>query len=209
MPKLTIVVPCWKRPARTRRIINNILAQDCNDWEAFIIGDGCTQFQSLIVSGEADFYTNIANMSGNQMHIFNLDKNYGGYGHHAINLAIERATGEFFIFAGNDDRLHHTHFNHYLSEIAETTLDMVYYKTWCEPYSEKRYPELKKSKIGHSEVIIRTSKLKGLKQPPSYTGDWELIKQLLDKTSAVAEAKSQKTTYFITSIQNKTFDIID
>ena len=29
-PRVIIVSPCWKRPARTRRLINNILAQNIN-----------------------------------------------------------------------------------------------------------------------------------------------------------------------------------
>ena len=75
--RLSIVVPCFKRPARTRRIINNVLAQTINNWEAFIIGDGCDLFDSLFESGEADFYKQTAEKNQNKF-LTEQNKNYQG-----------------------------------------------------------------------------------------------------------------------------------
>ena len=134
--KITIVLPCWGRPLRTRRAIENILYQDINEWEAFIIGDACPHFQEIIDSGDAQLYKNIAERSGNRLHIFNLDEHKGGYGYWILNYALEHAEGEYFIFMGNDDIILNNHFQHYLSEIQGTDFDLVYYNTWINPINE-------------------------------------------------------------------------
>ena len=42
---LTICVPCFGRPERTIRLVNQIATQSIGNWEAYIIGDCCDQFQ--------------------------------------------------------------------------------------------------------------------------------------------------------------------
>ena len=54
--RLSVAIPCFERPARTRRIINNLLAQNINGWEAFIIGDGCPYFDEMIESKEVEYF---------------------------------------------------------------------------------------------------------------------------------------------------------
>lgn len=125
-PDITIVMPCFGRPIRTRRAIESILNQTYKGWEAFIIGDSCPHFQELIDSGDAKIYQNVAKSEGNILHIFNLKKNKGGFGYWIINYALKRAKGQYFIFMGNDDMILLNHFKHYLSEIKGTDLDMVY-----------------------------------------------------------------------------------
>jgi hypothetical protein len=88
-PILTLVVPCWGRPARTRRLINNVLAQTENNWEAFIIGDGCPIFQTLIDSGEADFYMNLAKEKGNKLYISNANSHTGKWGFSSISYEYD------------------------------------------------------------------------------------------------------------------------
>lgn len=50
-PRITISITCYGRPERTKRSIQCILDQDINNWEAFIMGDCCPDFQKLIDSG--------------------------------------------------------------------------------------------------------------------------------------------------------------
>lgn len=207
--RLTLVVPCFGRPARTRRMLNNILAQDTHGWEAFVIGDGCKYFNTLINSGEKDFYTSLAEKNGNKLHMFNMDKNYGGWGYHIVNYAIENSKGDFFIFAGNDDRLDKSHFSNYLNSIENTDLDMVYHKTMIEPYFSVRDPFLQKARVGHSELIIRTSVLKGIEQQPIYEADWGIIEEIMKKTNKIKKSDSNNITYFVTRIGNSSTDIID
>jgi glycosyltransferase involved in cell wall biosynthesis len=214
--RLSIVVPCWGRPARTRRIINNILSQDIKGWEAFVIGDGCPIFQSLIDSGEAYFYAKLAEEKGNKLHIFNNPERQGQWGQPIVNYAIEKAQGKYFIFAGNDDILAPTHFKHYLSEIEDTDYDMVAYRSVILPEKKFRIPEFKICNIGHSEIIVKTSTLRLSGQPiGSEIHDWGQIDLILNSTSKVKIAQSQDATYIVTSLNsqqtNESFktDIID
>lgn len=207
--RITLVVPCFGRPARTRRMLNNILSQDTNGWEAFVIGDGCKFFNSLLTSGEKEFYTSLAEKNGNKLHMFNMDRNYGSWGYHIVNYAIENAKGKFFIFAGNDDRLDKSHFSNYLNSIENTDLDMVYHKTMIEPYVMVRDPFLQKSRVGHSELIIRTSVLRGIKQKQLYEADWAIIEEIMQKTNKIKKSDSNKITYFVTRFGELSSDMID
>mgnify|MGYP003704754731 CR=1 FL=1 len=51
-PKVTISMPCYGRPIRTKRAINSIINQTEKSWEALIVGDNCPVIQELINSGE-------------------------------------------------------------------------------------------------------------------------------------------------------------
>lgn len=206
-PRVTIVVPCFGRPARTRRIINNILAQSINNWEAFIIGDGCPQFQSMVDSLEVDYFQKVAKERGNTLHCYNLKKNTGGFGAKIVDYAIEHAKGEFFIFAGNDDLLLPTHFENYLSEIEGTDLDLVYYNTYIAPNSTVRDAELLPGRIGHSELIIRTECIRDIRHNSNYGHDYDFIQEVLKKAVKVKKAQTDNTTYVITHIHHFGTDI--
>ena len=206
-PKIGIVVPCYGRPARTRRIINNILSQTINNWEAFIIGDGCPQFQNMIHSLEVDYFIKTAKEKGNILHCFNLDKNYGGFGYHIMNYAIQNTKSEYFIFAGNDDIILPNHFEHYLSEINNTDLDLVYYKTLVAANNTIRDPHLRGGGIGHSEIIVRTNIIKDIKHSNEYGHDWSFINNILLKNPKIKKAESNQSTYVVTHIHHFGEDI--
>ena len=207
--RITIVVPCFGRPLRTRRIIECILDQNINNWEAFVIGDGCQQFQNLLDNQESKTYILKAEKNGSKLHLFNLDKNYGGWGYQAVNHAIKNAKGEFFIFAGNDDIIDANHFSHYLSEIENTTLDMVHYNSHVDPRNTIRNSSLKLGHVGHSEIIIRTSILRDISQKPIYAADWEIISEIIKKTNKIKKSESTLPTYHVRRISNVCSDKID
>lgn len=215
-PKITIVSPCWKRPARTRRLINNILAQTINGWEAFIIGDGCPIFQTLIDSGEADFYMKLAQEKGNILYIANAENHTGNWGHAITDYVIDNATGEYFLFVGNDDRLLPNHFEHYLSEIENTDYDLVAYRSNMIPLNKVLIPQWKICEVGHGNIIIKTDTLKKApKVQASPTHDWGLIDELIKMGVKTKLAESQQYTYLVTSVNSQTLnesikvDIID
>lgn len=207
--RISIVIPCYGRPERTRRIINNVLNQTINKWEAFIIGDGCPFFQKMIDSGEVDNFITQAKKNGNILHCFNLDKNYGGCGYHITNYATKNAIGKYFVFAGNDDILYDNHFEHYLSEIENTDLDLVYYKTFVGPDNSIRNPILQRNYIGHSELIIKTELLRNFEHTSKYGHDWELIDYLIKQGVKHKKAESNNYTYIVTHLPGRTIDIID
>ena len=49
--RLTVCVPCFERPQRTERIIDCLRNQTVNDFEVFLIGDHCPNFQQKLDSG--------------------------------------------------------------------------------------------------------------------------------------------------------------
>ena len=206
-PKVTIVSPCWKRPARTRRLINNILAQNINGWEAFIIGDGCHIFQTLIDSGEADFYMKLAQEKGNILYIANAENHTGNWGQAITDYVIDNATGEYFLFVGNDDRLLPNHFEHYLSEIENTDYDLVAYNSDIMPENRILIPKWEGCQVGHGNIIIKTDTLKKApKVQASSTHDWSLINELIKMGAKTKLAESQQCTYLVTSVNSQTGD---
>ena len=198
MYEISIVVPCWGRPLRTKRIIKSILNQTINNWEAFIIGDGCPHFQELIDSGEVDQYVKEAEKNGNKLHIFNLEKNYGGFGYKIVDYAIENSNSRYFIFAGNDDILYDNHFEHYLSEVGDS--DLICYPTFVGPTKTIRIPKLECSGVGHSEIIVKTHLIKDYKHSNNYGHDWGFIEYILKKTNNIKISNNINYTYVVTHI---------
>lgn len=208
--RITIIVPCFGRPARTRRMLNNILSQNINGWEAFVIGDGCEQFNSLFESGEADFYQKLAENNNNKLNIFNLEKNYGSHGYHILNYGVKNASGKYLIFAGNDDLIKENHFENYLSEIENTEFDLVYYKTYVESYGLERDPQLSLYHIGHSEIIVRSDFVRDIEHTEQYFHDWYFIENILNKGGKSKKASSNIISYIVKGTADKpTKDNID
>lgn len=205
--KITIIIPCFGRPERTKRIINNVLNQDIDNWEAFIIGDGCPHFQKMIDDGSVDKFISQAERKGSKLVMFNLDKNYGGFGYKVLDYAFEHATGEYIIFAGNDDILKPNHFSHYLSEIEN--YDMVAYPTFVGPTNSIRYPELAISCIGHSEIIVKREIVESYRHSNVYGHDWGFISYIMSKTKNIKISNNDDYTYIVTHIPNRTIDEID
>jgi glycosyltransferase involved in cell wall biosynthesis len=203
-PRVTIVAPCWKRPARTRRLINNILAQNINGWEAFIIGDACPIFQTIIDSGEAEFYMNLAKEKGNKLYIANSENHTGNWGQAILDYIIDKATGNYFLFVGNDDRLLPSHFEHYLSEIENTDYDMVAYRTFNLPTNVQFHPQWGECRVGHGNIIVKTETLQKVpKVQGSPTHDWSLINELIKAGSKIKLAESNQSTYLVTSLASQ------
>lgn len=209
MYDIAIIIPCWQRPQRTRRIINQVLNQNINNWEAFIIGDGCSDYQEMIDSGEVDIWVKQAENNGNKLHMFNMDKNYGGCGYKILDYALENIDSKYVVFAGNDDYIAEDHFKYYLSEINNTDLDIVVYPTYVKPHNQIRYPALEFCRIGHSEIIVKNDIIKNYKHDPNYGHDWNLISYLISKTTKIKLSQQEYYTYTVTHIPGINTDIID
>jgi glycosyltransferase involved in cell wall biosynthesis len=207
--KICIVIPCYKRPQRTRRIIEQVLNQSINGWEAFIIGDGCPDYQKLIDSGETAMWIEQAYRDGNKLHMFNLDRNYGGFGYKILNHAFQNNSSEYIVFGGNDDIILKEHFEYYLSDITNTDNDMVVYPTFIGPYNQFRFPNIQAGSIGHSEIIIKSSIINNYENNPTYGHDWDLIEYILSKTKKIYLSSQRSYTYIVTHIPGNTIDSID
>jgi glycosyltransferase involved in cell wall biosynthesis len=177
--RITVSLPCFGRPLRTKRSIECIINQNINNWEAFIMGDHCPHFQELIDSGYLETIKQEQALKGNIIHYFNAEVNGGGCGYKLTNYAIQNATGKYFIFYANDDIIFEDHFSNYL-EIENTDLDYMFFNSWIDPIGKARNSTMAPSQIGHSEIVLTTELAKQLPEHlPIYGHDWEFISAML------------------------------
>ena len=194
-------MPCFGRPQRTIRAIESILSQTINNWEAFIIGDCCPDFQRVLDANNKESITwrERAHASGNEIRMFNSKKHEDGYGYAYRNYANEFNNAEFMMYLDNDDMLEPNHFENYLSEIDGTGYDLVYFNTklqylqnyhqqtgFINPIADRNFfirnTQMLEGKIGHAELIIRSKFLKDhpeIQETPEYGHDWKFIQQMI------------------------------
>lgn len=207
--RLTLSMASYKRPQRTMRAIESITNQSTNGWEALIVGDHCPFIEEQLQTDAFDPYYAKAEEGGNILKIENLPKNTGGYGYHIINMNIERAKGEYFIFFANDDVILPEHFENYLSAIEGTDYDFVYFNS--NIMGELiRNTALNYGQIGHSELIIRTDFLKKMpKHTDEYGHDWNLIQNMINAGAKYRKAESHPPTYIVKSLANRREENLD
>jgi glycosyltransferase involved in cell wall biosynthesis len=200
MVKVSLIVPCYQRPKRTLRAMLNVVSQDLNGWEAFFIGDGCPDFRKAI---EEDAFLDLqheAEMNGNKIHLIDIPEHHGGWGYVARNMGILQARGAYTMFMDNDDEILPSHFRNYYGFISNTDNDFCYFDTYIEPANVVRDAQLEFGKIGHHEIIVKTSWLRIIpKQSPNYGHDWEIIQSLV-KAGAKSEKSKNPYTYIVKAI---------
>lgn len=210
MIKVTISMPCWGRPERTKRAIESILNQDMDGWEAFIGGDGCPDFLELIKNRWLEEKQKEAFKKGNDLNFYWMPERMGGCGYELTNYNIRNASGEYLCFMANDDMILPNHLSTYYNAIELAKKDFLYLDSWLDPIQQVRIPHLAPSQIGHSEIIVKTELAK--KAPPhtsKYGHDWDFI-EYISKHGRGAYFKPQHPTYHVMHIPNfGTKDIID
>lgn len=199
--RITVNLPCYGRPERTKRSIQCILDQDISGWEAFIMGDCCPEFQKLIDSGYLQSIKEEQEKKGNIIHFFNAEQNGGGCGYRLTNHAIQNATGKYFVFFANDDVIDPNHFRNYL-EIENTDLDYMFFDSFIDPIGKPRESRLAPSVIGHSEIILKTELAKQLPEHSAkYGHDWEFINAMA-KQGKGEKSKSMSLSYRVMHVPN-------
>ena len=177
---LTVCVPCFGRPERTKRLIEQVANQTVGNWEAYFIGDCCPNFQNLLDSGYFDTVRKSIKSENCALITSNMPTRTSGWGYAIRNKIKELASGKYFIYLDNDDCIKENHFENYLSGIKETDYEFVYFNSITNFNSSVRNTMLEFGLIGHSELIIKTSFLKTM--PPhnnAYGHDWDLIKNMI------------------------------
>ncbi len=200
IPRITVSLPCFGRPQRTKRSIQEICDQDITGWEAFIMGDACPDFQELIDSGWLEEIKREQEARGNKVHYFNAEERSAYCGYKLTNNVIRMATGKYLVFFANDDSIAPDHFGHYLSEIEGTDLDLVYYNSELVPLDGVRKTIAQIGCIGHCDIIVRTEFAKGLKPHTlKYTHDWDFINEAI-KNGKSKKAVSKRATYRVMNL---------
>ena len=202
-PTLTVCVPCFGRPQRTKRIVEQIVSQRFDGcWEAFVIGDCCPDFQNLMDEGFfADMQKRIAGTQ-NALIVSNMPMHGGGCGYVIRNKVKELANGQYFIYVDNDDCIEPNHFQNYVDSINGTDLDFAYHDVYVDCWKHKRNAMLQFGSIGHAELVIRTEYLKQM--PPhgsEYGHDWQLIQAMIDRGAKYMKFDKQPT-YKVMSLPN-------
>lgn len=209
MKRLTLSMPCYGRPQRTIRAIECIANQTANEWEAFVVGDGCPIMQDFIDSNYFADLQKDCELKGNDLFISNEPYNQGGHGYAITNRNIEFANGKYFTFFANDDILLPNHFENYLSQIEGTDYDFVYFNSEVKPTNHLRISILEYGNIGHSELIVRTDFLKQM--PPHnehYGHDWALIQSMMQNGKS-KKAEHSPATYWVMSLSDNREQGID
>ena len=201
--KLTCICPCWKRPQRTIRAIESVIAQDFEGYEAIFVGDCCPLFQEKIDDGTFQKYTELAAAKGNTLIFTNLVERGSGWGHMARKEGIEMATGEYICFLDNDDVLKPNHFTSYYSFMKDNPDAQVgYLNAYTVPWKKERVACLSRGGIGNAELIFKAQALKDEYEPDDqYEHDWRLVERMLKKKYIFKKSKAT-ATYMIMSIPN-------
>lgn len=208
--RITISLPCYKRPERTIRAIESVLAQTVDGYELLITGDDCPEFK------EADYVQRIYEICSivpglrNSIRFKNNPKHGGFWGTDIRNKHILAAQGEWFMFMGSDDVLLPNHLENILAGVEGTDLDFAYFDTYVEPNDAPRNAQLKHGMIGHSELIVRSSFLKTMPaHKPIYGHDFDLVQHMLLKTDKFKKLSGLPQTYIVKSVTGKTEQGID
>ena len=201
--KLTLVCPCWKRPQRTIRAIDSVLAQKFTGAESIFVGDACPLFQEKIDDGTFAKYSELAEAQGNKMIFVNLEERGGGWGHMARKLGIEMAQGKYICFLDNDDVLNANHFENYYSFMEENPdADAGYVNAYTVPWKKQRIAGLSRGSIGNAELIIHSQVLKDEYQlDAEYEHDWRLVERMLKKGYKFVKS-NKPASYMIMSVPN-------
>lgn len=225
-PIITVIMPCFRRLEQTKRAIESILNQDIGNWEAIIMGDNCPEFERLINSGYLEGCKRRAEKNNCLFTYFNSKVRSGYYGRELLNKAYRIMKGKYFVFLNNDDIILPNHFRHYLSEIHQTRLDLVYYNTkifsryvpihgWCKILSYDRETRFTRSQIGHCDLIIKSSFIKKhnfqLGKNIVNGLDWELANFVKLKNGRIKKAESVYSSYIIRPVDGYTenFDTME
>lgn len=200
---ITCVCPCYKRPQRTLRAIESVLAQDFQGWEAIFIGDACPDFQARIDDGTFAEYTRRAEEQGNRLIFKNLNRHWGGWGHAGREEGIKMATGKYICFLDNDDVLKPNHFTNYYSFMEKNPdADMAYFNAYTQPWEKQRHSVLSRGGIGNAELMFKADVLKKEYQlDEQYEHDWRLVERVMKKGYKIKKCNNPPT-YIIMSIPN-------
>ena len=114
MPRLSIIVPCYKVETYLPACIESIQTQTLRDWELILVDDGSPDRSGAI----ADEY------AAKDPRISVIHKANGGVSA-ARNDGLARATGEFVIFVDSDDYVPPTAYEHMIARADQEHADLV------------------------------------------------------------------------------------
>lgn len=115
MPMVTVIVPTYNSRATLRCALQSLIAQELGDFEAWIIGDACTDGSEEEVARPADA----------RLHWFNLAQNSGTQWR-PNNEGLQRARGRYVAYLGHDDLWLPWHLSTLASRAEKSGADFVH-----------------------------------------------------------------------------------
>lgn len=116
MPRVSIITATYNYSSVLRYAIQSALAQTFQDFEMFVIGDGCTDDSAEVISSFND----------PRLRWHNLPENSGSQSA-PNNKGIEMAQGEFIAYLGHDDLWYPNHLERLVKAMDEQAAD------WAHP----------------------------------------------------------------------------
>jgi len=207
-PAVTLEFSTYRRRALALRGIDYLLNQTIKNIELFIIGDCCPDLADLLQDRYFLAKLELARARGMRVEALNLPENHGTP-HEILNVAIARAAGPYFMFAGDDDVVTVDHCASYLQAIQRANCDIVFMDSLLvgDYYSTVRIPKLEIGHVGHSELIVRTDRAKAA--PPhqaSLYHDWEFIGAIAQAGGVIKHVKSPPTYYVNLTSRKRLFN---
>lgn len=114
----SIIMPCYNSESYLESAVESIIRQEYKNWELIAVNDGSTDSTAEILDRYAK--------NDNRIHVFY--KENGGYCS-AVNFGLDRVSTDYFMFMGSDDRLDSKLLSNLAIYTAETTPDMIAFRT--------------------------------------------------------------------------------
>ena len=124
MPKVSVIVPVYNVEPYLKECMESIVRQTLKDIEIICVNDGSTDGSLKILKEYAE----------KDERIILIDKENGGYGL-AMNIGLDRATGEYIGIVEPDDYVALTMYEDLYNTAAENDLDLVkadFYRFYTE-----------------------------------------------------------------------------
>lgn len=110
-----MIVATYNRSNVLRLTLETLRRQTVEDWEAWVVGDACTDDTADVV----------AELGDPRIHFLNLEQNYGEQSH-PNNVGFEKTRGRFIAYLSQDDLWFPDHLEIALSTLTESEADLVF-----------------------------------------------------------------------------------
>lgn len=114
-PVVSVITATYNSSRTLRLALSSLRAQTFADWDAWVIGDGCTDDSESVVASFQD----------PRLHWVNLDHNHGSQAF-ANNEGLRRAEGRYIAYLGHDDLWMRRHLGELVRHLEDTGADLVH-----------------------------------------------------------------------------------
>ena len=114
-PLVSVITATYNSSRTLQLTLSSLVAQTFQDWEAWVIGDGCTDDSARVVESFRD----------PRLHWVNLDHNHGSQAF-ANNEGLRRANGSYVAYLGHDDLWMPNHLAELVRCIEAYSADLVH-----------------------------------------------------------------------------------